>query len=242
MFFSGCTLKCCFCQNYEISQEYKGYEISVSELAGIFLELQDKGANNINLVSPTPFVPSIISALDTVKPDLKIPVVYNCGGYEAPETIEMLDGYVDIYLPDLKYFNNEYAKKYSSAADYFETAINAITLMQKQVGKPVYGENGIMKKGVIVRHLALPTLRHDSAELIRQLRKRFESDDIVLSVMSQYVPLYKACEHKEINRRISTFEYNYILNAANEAGFNGFSQERASSSEIYIPPFSDSKV
>lgn len=242
VFFSGCTLKCCFCQNYEISQEYKGYEISVGELADIFLKLQDKGANNINLVSPTPFVPSIISALDMAKPNLKIPVVYNCGGYEAMETIEMLDGYVDIYLPDLKYFNNEYAKKYSSAADYFETAINAITLMQKQVGKPVYGENGIMKKGVIVRHLALPTLRHDSAEIIRQLRKRFEPDDIVLSVMSQYVPLYKACEHKEINRCISTFEYNYILDAANEAGFNGFSQGRASSSEIYIPPFSDSKV
>lgn len=241
VFFSGCTLNCCFCQNHEISQEGKGYEITVRELAEIFLDLQDKGANNINLVSPTPFVPSIIEALDMVKPKLCIPVVYNCGGYESIETIEMLKGYIDIYLPDLKYFDDQYAAKYSKCQGYFNTAIVAIDAMQKQVGKPVYDDRGIMQKGVIVRHLALPTLRRDSQNLIMALAERFSPEDIVLSIMSQYVPLYKACEHKEINRRISTFEYNSVLDVANSLGFNGYSQERSASSEVYIPPFADEK-
>lgn len=241
VFFSGCTLRCCFCQNHEISHDGKGYEITVKELSDIFLQLQEKGANNINLVSPTPFVPSIIEAIDLAKPKLSIPIIYNCGGYESLETIKMLDGYIDIYLPDLKYFDGQYASKYSDCKDYFNTSFAAIIAMQKQVGKPVYDEKGIMKKGVIVRHLALPTLRHDSIRLIEALGKQFSKDEIVLSVMSQYIPLYKACEHKEINRRISTFEYNSILEAAEQFGFDGYSQERSSSQEVYIPPFTEEK-
>lgn len=241
VFFSGCTLKCCFCQNFEISQQYKGCEITEHELADIFLKLQDKGANNINLVSPTQFLPGIIMALDIARPNLNIPVVYNCGGYESLETIDMLNGYIDIYLPDLKYFDDEYALKYSGANGYFETAMTAIKHMQAQVGKPCYDDRGIMKSGVIVRHLTLPTLRHDSEKLLYALRDNFEPDDIVLSLMSQYVPMHKACEHHEINRRISTFEYNFVVDLAASLGFEGYSQDRAAADKGYVPQFFGSK-
>lgn len=241
VFFSGCTLKCCFCQNFEISQQYKGYEVTERELADIFLKLQDKGANNINLVSPTPFVPGIISALDIARPKLRIPVVYNCGGYENIETIDMLNGYVDIYLPDLKYFSDEPATIYSGASNYYDTAIAAIKHMQKQVGKPRYDDRCIMKSGVIVRHLTLPTPRHDSEKLLYALRDNFEPDDIVLSLMSQYVPMHRACEHKEINRRISTFEYNFVVDLAASLGFEGYSQEKAAADKGYVPQFFGSK-
>jgi putative pyruvate formate lyase activating enzyme len=241
VFFSGCTLKCCFCQNFEISQQYKGYEVTEHELADIFLMLQDKGANNINLVSPTQFLPGIITALDIARPKLKIPVVYNCGGYESSETIDMLNGYVDIYLPDLKYFDNKFALKYSGANGYFDIAIEAIKHMQAQVGKPCYDDSGIMKSGVIVRHLTLPSLRHDSEKLIYALRDNFEPDDIVLSLMSQYVPMHRAYEYKEINRRISTFEYNFVVDLAASLGFEGYSQERAAADKGYVPEFFGSK-
>ncbi len=237
IFFSGCTLKCCFCQNFEISQGGKGKYFTAKQLADEMLKLQDMGANNINLVSPTPFVPSIIEAIDLARPKLTIPVVYNCGGYESLKTIEMLNGYVDIYLPDLKYFSNEYSQKYSKCNNYFENAIKAIKAMQKQVGKPVYNANGIMQKGVIVRHLVLPTLRQDSKAVIDALAKEFTPDEIVLSLMSQYIPTNRACDYKEINRKISTFEYNYVLDIANSYGFEGFSQQREASSKAYIPDF-----
>ena len=241
VFFSGCTLKCIFCQNYEISQLDKGYAITVNELADIFLQLQEKGAHNINLVSPTPYVPHIIKALDMIKGKLTIPVVYNCGGYERLETLKMLDGYVQIYLPDLKYFDDTYAKEYSGASDYFETAMQAIKEMVRQVGKPRFDDNRIMQSGVIVRHLALPSLRHDSAKVIDALGKEFARDEIMLSLMSQYIPMHKAVGHPKLGRRISTFEYNKVLETANKFGYEGFSQERSSSSEVYVPPFSDKK-
>ena len=242
VFFSGCTLKCCFCQNYEISQENKGYNISVDRLADIFLDLQEQGAHNINLVSPTQFVPSVIKALDIAKPRLKIPVICNCGGYERVETVKMLDGYVDIWLPDLKYFSPEASKRYSLAEDYFEVASRAVKQMQKQVGKPVFCEDGLLKKGVLVRHLLLPTLRHDSAEVIRFLGESFDPDDILLSVMSQYTPMNRAKDYPEINRRISTFEYNYVLGEAEKYGFEGYSQERDSANGCYVPPFEGEKI
>lgn len=241
VFFSGCTLKCIFCQNYEISQLDKGYAITVNELADIFLQLQEKGAHNINLVSPTPYVPHIIKALDMIKGKLTIPVVYNCGGYERLETLKMLDGYVQIYLPDLKYFDDTYAKEYSGASDYFETAMQAIKEMVRQVGKPRFDDNGIMQSGVIVRHLALPSLRQDSAKVIDALGREFAHDEIMLSLMSQYIPMHKAIGHPKLGRRISTFEYNKVLETANKLGYEGFSQERSSSSEVYVPPFSDKK-
>ncbi|MCD7804058.1 MAG: radical SAM protein [Oscillospiraceae bacterium] len=245
VFFSGCTLRCCFCQNHEISHEGKGFTITTSELAEIFLRLQSEGAENINLVSPTPFVPSIIEALDTVRDELKIPVVYNCGGFESVETIKALEGYVDIYLPDVKYFSDEYAKEFSGCAgSYFETAISAVKEMQKQVGKPRFDESGKLLKGVIVRHMVLPTLRHDSMAVLRALRKSFEPDEILLSLMCQYVPMYLATTEerfRKINRRVSTFEYNSVLDYARELGFEGYSQERSSSDECFVPEFFGSK-
>lgn len=237
VFFSGCTLRCVFCQNYEISQLGKGYYISENELADVFLRLRDEGAENINLVSPTPFLPSVMKALDAVKPRLGIPVVMNCGGYERAETVDMLDGYVDVWLPDLKYFSSEYSKKYSGAEDYFPMAIEAIRRMVAQVGKPQFDERGMMTRGVLVRHLLLPTLRRDSQKVIESLGENFAEDEIFLSVMRQYTPVYRAEEFPEINRKVSTFEYGFVLKEVEKYGFDGFSQDGGAVGEGFIPPF-----
>lgn len=241
VFFTGCNLKCCFCQNYEISAQNKGFDISVQELADIFLMLQEKGAHNINLVTPTPYVYQIAEALDLVKAQLNIPIVYNCGGYESIETLEFMADKVDIFLPDLKYFDSQMSEKYSCAEDYFEKASAAIRKMVDITGKPVFNENGMMKKGVIVRHLVLPNGRHDSEKIIKWLSENFEKDQILVSVMSQYTPVYKAAEHKEINRRTSTFEYNYAADLLEKCGFRCYFQERSSAQEEYIPEFFDHK-
>lgn len=241
VFFSGCTLQCCFCQNHEISQENKGYDITVNELADIFIDLQNKGAHNINLVSPTPHVPKIIEALDMVKDKLDIPIVYNCGGYESVDTIKMLEGYVDIYIPDFKYFSDEYSKRYSKCDNYCETTVSAVKEMVKQVGKPEFDDSGIMQKGVIIRHLVLPTLRKDSANAVKAIAENFDADQVLLSIMSQYVPMHKSFDFKELSRRVSTFEYNFVLDLAGELGFKGFSQERGSANSAYIPEFYDKK-
>ncbi len=237
VFFSGCQLRCVFCQNYEISQLRRGYEITEEKLADQFLRLRDMGAENINLVSPTPFLPSVMNALNSVKPRLGIPIIMNSGGYERVETIKALKGYIDVYLPDLKYFSSETSKKYSGAEDYFECAIHAIEEMYAQVGKPELDRRGMIKKGVIVRHLILPGGRFDSEKAIRALGERFSSDEILLSLMRQYTPMYRAGEFKEINRRVSTFEYNYVLKAAEEYCFDGFTQSLESCGENYVPQF-----
>lgn len=237
VFFSGCSLKCCFCQNYRISAENFGKEITVKRLSEIFLELQEKGAHNINLVSATHYVPQIIAALDMCRDRLHIPVAYNCGGYEKAETIEMLRGYIDIFMPDMKYYSSELSEKYSAAPDYFEYASKAIAKMTEIAGKPVFDENGIMQKGVIIRHMVLPTHRRDSEEVLKRLYELYGTDSFLLSLMSQYTPFYKSCEHKEINRRISTYEYEKVSQLAQELGFNGFMQERSSAKEEYTPDF-----
>ncbi|MBQ8781199.1 MAG: radical SAM protein [Oscillospiraceae bacterium] len=237
VFFSGCCLKCVFCQNFKISAENSGKVITVQRLGEIFLELQDKGVHNINLVSGGHYAPMIINALDDVKVRLKIPVVWNSGGYELAETLKMLEGYVDIYLPDFKYYDNALAQRYSGAADYREIAAEALSEMLRQVGRYDIGSDGIMKKGVIVRHLTLPTHRHDSVRVLEFLKERFGTEDILLSLMSQYTPFYRSCEFREISRRISTFEYNFVAEKAVEMGFNGFMQERSSAKEEYTPEF-----
>ncbi|MDE5859074.1 MAG: radical SAM protein, partial [Oscillospiraceae bacterium] len=236
VFFSGCCLKCCFCQNYRISSEGFGETISCSRLAEIFLELQEQGAHNINLVSPTQFVPQIIDALDLCRSRLNIPVVYNTGGYERMETLKMLDGYIDVYLPDLKYFDSGLSEKYSGAADYFEYASKAIIEMHRQTGAYRL-KDGIIHSGVIVRHLTLPNCRHDSVRVLEWLAENIPVNDILLSLMSQYTPFYKSFEHKEIARRISTFEYNFVLEKAAALGFDGFMQEKSSAKEEYTPDF-----
>ncbi|MGN0612417.1 MAG: radical SAM protein [Porcipelethomonas sp.] len=236
VFFSGCTLKCCFCQNYEISHKGHGREISVSELSDIFLRLQENGAENINLVTATHFVPHIINALDHVRQKLKIPVVYNSSGYEIADTLKMLRGYIDIFLPDLKYFSPEISERYSKAADYFEYASEAVLEMHHQQPELVWDGDRLCR-GLVVRHLILPRCRHDSIRLMKWLRENLPEDSFLISLMSQYTPAYRACDHPEINRRISTFEYRSVLEEIEKLGLDGYTQDRNSASEEYIPEF-----
>ena len=240
VFFSGCNLKCCYCQNFEISHLSKGFKLSDLELAQTFLRLKTMGAENINLVNPTHFVPQILNALELVKGKLNIPIVYNSGGYEKSDTLELLKDYVQIFLPDLKYFDPTASKKYSSAKDYFEHAFASISKMVEIAGKPSF-ENGRLKSGVLVRHMVLPNMRRDSIKLIEILSESFEKDEILVSLMSQYTPVYKAGDFDELNRCVSTFEYNCVVKELEKSGFDGYIQQRESSSEDFIPKFYDEK-
>ena len=238
VFFSGCTLRCCFCQNYTISSNGYGKSISEDELAQIFLNLQEKGAHNINLVTATQYIPSILNALDQVKEQLRIPVVYNSSGYEKAETIRLLKDYVDIYLPDLKYFSRTLSKKYSKADDYFAVASRAISLMIEQTGAPVFDSDGILQKGVIIRHLVLPGCRKDSITLLHWLKENLPVNHYLISLLSQYTPFYKSNEYPELNRRITTYEYESVLKEAISLGLvDGFMQKKSSAKEEYTPPF-----
>lgn len=226
IFFSNCNLNCVFCQNYEISQERNGKEITIENLSEIFIEQQKDKAHNINLVTPTSYVPQIIEAIKIArKKGLNIPIIYNTNGYENIETIKILDGYVDVYLPDLKYAINDVAKKYSKIDNYFEIATRNIIEMIKQVGKPTFDENGIIKKGVIIRHLVLPNNMENSKMVLEWLSENIPKD-IYISIMAQYFPTYKAKEIEEINRKITKDEWNLIEKYINELGIeNGFIQE-----------------
>lgn len=238
VFFSYCTLKCVFCQNFDISQCQAGKEISIERLGEIFLELQDKGALNINLVTPTHFVPQIIEALKIAKSNgLKLPVVYNSSGYETVETIKLLNGYVDVYLPDMKYFNSKYSTKYSKAPEYFNYAKEALNEMVKQVGEPVFNEDGIIKKGVVIRHLMLPGLLFDSKKVIDYIHKNY-GNKVFISLMNQYTPLDHVKEYPEINKTLNPKHYDALINYALELGVqNGFIQEDGTAKESFIPPF-----
>ena len=238
VFFSGCNLHCCFCQNNKISNKLFGKEITDKQLADIFLRLQEDGADNIDLVTPTHFVPNIINALDMIKHKLDIPVVFNCGGYELKETIDMLDGYVDVYLPDLKYFSSDISSKYSNAPDYFEYASEAILAMIKQVGKLTFNSEGGLMKGTVIRHMVLPSHRHDSIKLIEWIADNTSRDDVLVSIMNQYTPFdFISEEFGELKRKVTKMEYNSVINRAAELGINGFTQERSSASEDYVPDF-----
>lgn len=238
VFFSGCNLKCVFCQNYKISQENFGQEISIERLSDIFISLQQKAAHNINLVNPTHFVPAIREAVKIAREKgLQIPIVYNSNGYDSSEILELMDGIVDVYLPDLKYFSSEVSKKYSGALDYFETASAAIKEMYRQVGTARLDEEGMMQRGMIVRHLVLPMHTGDSISVLEWVRNNMPQD-IYVSVMSQYTPYYNACLHPEIDRRLTRHEYEKVMSRFYKLDFNnGYMQERASAEEIYIPEF-----
>lgn len=242
VFFSYCTLKCTFCQNYKISAEGMGYELSDSELAQTFLNLENQGANNINLVTPTHYVPNIINALDIAKSKgLSLPIVYNCGGYENVETIRMLDGYIDIYLPDMKYFNDKYSRMYSGADNYFETAKKALVQMYFQTGKNQFDKNGIMTKGIIVRHMMLPTLLFDTKKVIDYLYKTY-GDNIYISLLSQYTPISSIKNHPILSKKISPTYYASMVNYCIDKGMtNVFVQENDSADDCYIPKFYDKK-
>ena len=241
IFFSGCNLKCIFCQNHEISQENYGKEISIERLAEIFIELQNKNVNNINLVSPTPYVYQIIEAIKIAKANgLSIPIVYNTGSFENIETIKLLNGYIDVYLPDLKYFSNETALKYSKANNYFEVATTAIKEMITQVGTPVFDKNGIIKKGVIIRHLVLPSHISETKHILEWIKENLP-EDIYISIMLQYFPTYLAKEDLLINRKVSKREFPIIKNLIKDFP-NGYIQELANHEEEYVPNFDLSGV
>ncbi|MEG0615347.1 MAG: hypothetical protein RR540_06275, partial [Oscillospiraceae bacterium] len=191
----------------------------------------------VNLVSPTHYLPWIIAALDRVRGELKIPIVYNSGGYETVETVKMLEGYVDVFLPDLKYFDEDLSLKYSAAKDYFKVASSAILEMFKQVGKVQLDDSGIIKKGVIIRHLTLPNARADTFKIMEWIAGNFPQNEILVSVMSQYTPFFHSGEFKEISRRISTFEYNSVIEKVNDLGLKGFMQAKSSAKEEYTPDF-----
>lgn len=238
VFFSGCNLACSYCQNYKISIGGFGDEITVERLGDIFLELQNDGAHNINLITPTPYLPMIMTAIDLVRGRMSIPFIANVGGYEKPEIIKMLKGYIDIFITDVKYKSSEISKKYSSAPDYFEFAMDSLAEMISLCGKPKFDDERIMQSGVIVRHLVLPGFRKDSIEIIRNLAGRFGVDDFILSLMSQYTPNGHLEGYPEINRRITSFEYSTVVDAALELGFkNAYMQEKTSAKAEYTPPF-----
>lgn len=238
VFFSGCNLACRYCQNYDISIGGFGKEITVERLGEIFLELQEKGAHNINLVTPTPYIPQIKAAMDLVRSRMNIPFVANMGGYEKSETIKELKGYIDIFLTDVKYKSSEISKNYSKAPDYFEFALEALEEMISLCGSPQFDKDGIMKSGVIVRHLVLPGCRKDSIEILKSLAERFGTDKFIVSLMSQYTPNGHLKDYPEINRRTTAFEYNSVIDAALELGFdNAYMQEKSSAKAEYTPPF-----
>lgn len=238
VFFSGCPLGCVFCQNQNISGGKAGKSITTDRLAAIFLALQEQGAHNINLVTPTHYTLHIIEALEKAKEKgLKLPIVYNCGGYEKVETLKQLRGLIDIYLPDLKYKSRLMAQKYAHAENYFEVAAAAIEEMFQQVGEPLLDETGLLKRGVMVRHLALPGFTKDSKEIIAYLHENY-GDKIYMSVMNQYTPLKGVEAYPELNRRLSEKQYDKLTDYMIGLGIEkAFIQEGGTAEESFIPEF-----
>lgn len=238
VFFSNCNLSCVFCQNYKISQQGLGHVITIEELSSIFLEQQAKGAENINLVTPTMYVPQIIEALKMAKENgLNLPVIYNSNGYENVETIKLLNGFIDVYLPDLKYFDNDLAKKYSGINNYFEHASKVIQEMYFQVGLPKFDENGLIKKGIIIRHLVLPNHIDNSKKVLSWIKENMPKD-IYISLMAQYFPTYKAKNIEDLNRKLTNEEFEEIKNHLTDLDiYNGYFQELGEHEEEYVPDF-----
>ncbi len=239
IFFSGCPLHCIYCQNRDISAGGAGKTYTPKELSEIFKRLESEGAYNINFVTPTHFTDKIIEALDIYRPSL--PIVFNTSSYEKEETIAALSGYADVFLADLKYSSEEIAKKYSKAPDYPEVALRAIQKMVEITGKPQFDDDGMMKKGVIVRLLVLPGQRKDAVLSLERLKEAVGCEDVILSLMSQYTPEFAPAEHKELRRRTTTFEYEYVRDRAIELGFSGFGQDRQSAKAAYTPNFTETE-
>lgn len=234
VFFSGCVLKCVFCQNYKISTQSFGKELTARQLADCYKRLEQQGVHNINLVNPTHFLNAVIESLNIYRP--AVPVVYNCGGYESVEALKKLEGYIDIYLPDFKYADNAVAEKYSRVKNYHETAVAAIAEMLRQQPQNIYDNNGIMEKGVIVRHLILPSNTKNSIAALNSLHNHFGSR-LTVSLMAQYIPCGIAEQYPEINRKITRREYQKVFNRLTELDFDGFAQELNSAKSTYIPDF-----
>lgn len=237
VFFSGCCLQCCYCQNYPISQQGVGKEISLERLSEIFLQLQRQGAANINLVTATQWLPWVLPALDAAKANgLTLPVVYNTSGYERVSTIQALQKYVDVWLVDVKYVSSDVSAEYSGAPDYFKVCSAAVDQMLRQTPRLVY-KGDELQKGTVVRHLALPGAMKDSLAVLDYLAS-LPTDRFLFSLMSQYTPFFKAAEHKHLNRRLSSWEYRTIVNHAVDLGLTqGYTQQRSSAGAQYTPPF-----
>ena len=239
VFFSNCNMNCVFCQNYEISQQGKGKENTIEELAEIFIKQQEKNVENINLVTPTSYVPQIIEAIKIARnKGLKLPIVYNTNGYEKVETLKMLEGYVDIYLPDFKYSDNELGKRLSKVDNYFEIVTRALKEMYRQTGKAVFDDRGIMQKGMIIRHLVLPNQILNSRRVLKWINENMH--DVYVSVMAQYFPTYKAKDIEDINRKLTKEEYEQIENYLYRLDLeNGYIQELGEHEEEYVPKWDE---
>lgn len=236
IFFSNCNMNCVFCQNYEISQLGRGKEITIEELANVMIKQQERNVQNINLVTPTSYALHIVEAIKIArKKGLEIPIVYNTNGYDSVETLKLLEGYVDIYLPDLKYYYDDLAKKYSKVDNYFEIATKAIQEMYRQVGTPVLDENGVMKKGLMIRHLILPNEVQNSKKVLKWIKENIDSN-VYVSIMAQYFPTYKAKELDELNRKLTKEEYEDVENYLYKLNLeNGYIQELGEHEEEYVP-------
>ena len=238
VFFAGCNLRCVFCQNRTISREGVGSVISEDNLITRMLTLQEEGAHNINLVTPTHYTTALVRLLTKIKPRLHIPVVWNSGGYESVESLRMLEGLVDVYLPDFKYMSPDLAAAYSAAPDYPAVATEAVKEMYRQTGKITFDEDGIARKGVIVRHLVLPGCRADSMAVLRHLAEILPVEDIRVSVMRQYTPDFAMdCPHKNLHRRLTAFEYDSVLAVADELGIVGYRQGKDAADKAFTPEF-----
>ena len=238
LFFSGCNLSCVFCQNYKISQEGKGVEITIPQLADEMIKLQEKKVHNINIVTGFMFVPQIIEAIKIARgKGFNLPIVYNTSGFESVETLKLLEGYVDIYLPDFKYFYDELGEEYSKVTNYFNIATEAIKEMKRQQPKDIINNDGIMQKGVIIRHLVLPNHIRNSKRVLKYIKDTFGKDTYI-SVMAQYFPSNKAKEYSNINRKLTEEEWNKILDYIDILNLeNGFLQELEDDEEKYVPNF-----
>lgn len=238
VFFAGCNLRCVFCQNRTISREGVGSVISEDDLITRMLTLQEEGAHNINLVTPTHYTTALVRLLTKIKPRLHIPVVWNSGGYESVESLRMLEGLVDVYLPDFKYMSPDLAAAYSAAPDYPAVATEAVKEMYRQTGKITFDGDGIARKGVIIRHLVLPGCRADSMAVLRHLAEILPVEDIRVSVMRQYTPDFAMdCPHKNLHRRLTAFEYDSVLAVADELGIVGYSQGKDAADKAFTPEF-----
>lgn len=237
IFFSGCNLKCIYCQNYKISRCEVGKKLSREEFQSLVMNMVKSGVDNINLVTPTHFTHQIVSALSEIKSEIDVPIIWNSSGYETAESISLLDGIVDIFLCDLKYYYEHTSKEYSNVENYYEETIKALEKMIAIAPKPIFGEKGMLKSGVIVRHLLLPVGRLEAEKILESLLKY--RNKILLSLMRQYTPVPQVKEHPCLKRRVTSLEYSKIVDLAGNYGFNGFIQDKASAKSEYTPDFDE---
>ena len=238
VFFSGCNLRCVYCQNRSISRGGVGKPMTGDQLAASILSLQDQGAACVDLVTPTHYTLALVPVLRSLRPRLRIPVVWNCGGYEDPSVLRLLDGLVDVYLPDCKYFDDSLARSLSSAPGYFSVFCSALDEMLRQVGRPQFSPSGSLLRGVLVRHLVLPGHRSDSLSILRSLAQKYGVSAFLLSLMNQYTPDFALdAPDPSLHRRLTSFEYDSVLSLAQSLGFSGFSQSRSSASSSFTPEF-----